>query len=136
MKNRKINSINVIFAGDGEVSVEEIEKIPQIKEYMFHESIESITDAVKNNKNVATLFEINKSGIFLELNKDQWSSALNEARIHYEKKEEFERCLLITNLLSNSTQPKNEGNRQNKRGSRQNSKLKNESKKKETNQKS
>ena len=103
MKNRQVKSINVAFIGE-DITAEDIEKIPLIKEYMYSELVASIKDAIKTKKDSSELFELNNSGNIVTLNRKFWNDSLEKAKSFYEKQENFEQCGLIRDLIKQSNE--------------------------------
>lgn len=59
----------------------------------------AINKAIKERKTYATVFEINSFGIFVEIHKKDWISALNSCIALHAKEEEYEACGEITKTL-------------------------------------
>jgi len=53
---------------------------------------EGIEEALKNKKNVATLFQINNSEYYSEVGREYWESGLESAIKYYSDKEKYEEC--------------------------------------------
>jgi len=106
---RRLKSINVFF-NPVATSVAEIENIPNLKELVYRELFEAVSEAKKENKEITSLFELNNSGYILELEKDKWVFALEKAISHYEKGEEYEKCAKYKTLIDQIYEQRNKPN--------------------------
>lgn len=59
----------------------------------------AINAAIKEKKTYATVFEINTFGVFVEIHKKDWISALNSCIEMHAKKEEYEVCVEINKTV-------------------------------------
>ena len=59
----------------------------------------AINKAIKERKSYATVFEINSFGVFVEIHKKDWISALNSCIALHAKDEEYEACVDINKTL-------------------------------------
>jgi sugar/nucleoside kinase (ribokinase family) len=59
----------------------------------------AINKAIKEKKTYATVFEINSFGVFVEIHKKDWISALNSCVALHIKDEEYELCGELTKTL-------------------------------------
>lgn len=96
--NKQSKSLSIGFVKDN-MSVTEIENIPDFKSIVYSETVNSINDANKNNKKIATLFDINNSGNIHEIEKSNWIPALEKTITYFEKLEKYEKCVEISNLI-------------------------------------
>jgi len=59
----------------------------------------AIDKAIKERKTYATIFEINTFGVFIEIHKKDWISALSSCMQLHTEKEEYEACIEISKTL-------------------------------------
>tara|TARA_R110000868_G_scaffold409475_1_gene695015 strand:+ start:1912 stop:2298 length:387 start_codon:yes stop_codon:yes gene_type:complete len=59
----------------------------------------AIEEAFKAKKTFATLFEINTTGMFLDIPKNYWIPALEQCIAYNLEEEKFEDCISIKNLI-------------------------------------
>ena len=122
---RRLKTVNVAVNNN---SVKELENTPNLKNIIFTELYEAIKDTADNpTKKTATLFEINDSGTILDIAESDWVTALEEAIVFFEQKEEYEKCNLYKTLINQLYERRS---KQNNTSSKQNVKGKNSSKKK------
>lgn len=95
---RQLKSIN--FTDTDKISAKDIPNIPNFKNLVISESYEAIKSAHDSLQEIAVLFEINNSGYIIEMKRDHWVKALEKAVKFYEKSEEFEKCILVNNLIN------------------------------------
>jgi hypothetical protein len=76
-----------------------IQENPQIQEVLFNSIIVGIKDALKTNKTEATIVELNSSGNYISLEKDNWKASLEKAQTHFSELEEYEKCAEIQKLI-------------------------------------
>lgn len=103
---RKLKSINIFF-DPTQTSVTEIENIPNFKDLVYGELYEAIKNA---KEDTVPLFEINNSGNIIELNRENWTSALEAAICYFETKEEYEKCANYKNLVNQIYEQRNRSN--------------------------
>ena len=63
------------------------------------EAPSAIEEAFKAKKTFATLFEINTTGMFLDIPKNYWIPALEQCIAYNLEEEKFEDCVSIKNLI-------------------------------------
>jgi hypothetical protein len=59
----------------------------------------AIKKAIQERKTYATVFEINSFGVFVEIHKKDWVSALNSCIALHAKDEEYEACGELTKTI-------------------------------------
>ena len=59
----------------------------------------AIEEAFKAKKTFATLFEINTTGMYLDIPKNYWIPALEQCIAYNLEEEKFEECISIKNLI-------------------------------------
>lgn len=97
-RGRQLKSMNITFVGE-ETTVKDIESTPQMRQIIFDELIPSVKEAIERNQDHSALFEINNSGFAIEIMREDWIASLKEAIIHFENKQEFEKCITIRDLI-------------------------------------
>jgi len=81
------------------IQVSDILNSDSILELIKKETPLAIEEAFKAKKTFATLFEINGLGLFLDIPKNYWISALEQCIAFNLEKEKFEDCIPIKNLI-------------------------------------
>lgn len=66
----------------------------------------AINKAIKEKKLYAVVFEINTSGVYVEIHKKDWISAINSCIDLYTKEEEYEKCGELAKTLQLLTKTK------------------------------
>ena len=89
-----------------ENTIDFIMKSDEIKDYIYENTYKGIEDAFKNNKKTAPLFKLNTSDSYIELSDSEWIKAINSCISYYERKEKFEICANLTNLITNINKSK------------------------------
>jgi hypothetical protein len=69
------------------------------------ETFIAIEEAFKNKKTFATLFEIGGTGMYLDIPKQHWISALHQCINFKLEDEKFEECIPIRNLIEEVRKP-------------------------------
>jgi hypothetical protein len=59
----------------------------------------AIEEAFRNKKTFATIFEINGIGLYVDIPKAYWTSALEQCISYNLEEEKFEECVKIKNLI-------------------------------------
>lgn len=65
----------------------------------------AIEEAFRNNKTFATLFEVNGTGVYLDIPKQYWIAALETCIRFMIEKEDFEKCIPLRNLIEEIQKP-------------------------------
>jgi len=81
------------------ISLGEIMEYEAILDLVRRETPVGIERAIKQNKQDATLVEINNSGYYIEIPYKFWRNALNAVLEHYTDLEDYEKCIEIQNTL-------------------------------------
>ena len=97
MPKRKIP--NIYIAVQEGIDFSMIQDNIQIKEILFESIIEGIKCAVETNKSEATIIELNSSGNYISLDKNNWKAPLEKAQTYYTGLEEYEKCADIQKLI-------------------------------------
>ena len=69
------------------------------------ETFLAIEEAFQNKKTFATLFEINGTGLYLDIPKQSWLPALEQCINFMLEEERFEECIPIKNLIEKIRKP-------------------------------
>lgn len=90
-------AINLEFENYGQV----ITFIQNEKDLLFTEALNEIKKSIENNKKVANIANlmVNDSVIAINVEKDDWSSHLNVSIGYFERIEDYETCIEISNIL-------------------------------------
>jgi hypothetical protein len=76
-----------------------VQENEQIQSILFNSIISGIEDAIKTNKEEATIIELNSSGNYISLDKDNWKPSLEKAQVYFTSLEEYEKCADIQKLI-------------------------------------
>lgn len=79
------------------------------------ETIPAIQAAFKNRKTFATLFEVNRTGYYIDIPKQYWITALEECINFLLEDEKFEECVEIKKLIDDIRKPVRVVNKKNKK---------------------
>lgn len=67
---------------------------------VYEQACIAIQDAMKSRKKTATLFEVNQSSDFIEIERKDWCNALQQCIEYYSRKEDFEQCIKLQEVKS------------------------------------
>ena len=95
---RKIPILKIKAEPGADYSV--IAKFPEIKQIVLEETIIAIKDGIEKHKTSISLFEIADSNYYIELNKDKWKSTLEHLINYYVKREEYNKCIEVRDLIN------------------------------------
>jgi prophage antirepressor-like protein len=95
---RKIPSLNINL--EPGASVEMLTSIPQFNKAVLSEVLPSIKHGIESKKDVATLFELNNSNVFLDIPKTHWKKSLQNVLKFYEDQEDYNKCIECRDLIS------------------------------------
>jgi hypothetical protein len=99
MAAKKEPPIRAIFDGVDQLATEDILKSSHFKT-MLKDKVPSIVEAAhKSNSVFATLFEINDSGCYIEIHRNDWINALEACVAMYVEEEDYNTCGKITALI-------------------------------------
>jgi len=99
MAAKKEVPIRAIFDGVHELAAEDVAKSESFIKLLREKTPTIIEEAHKANSTFATLFEINDSGCFIEIHRNDWVNALEACIPMYSEKEDYEMCGKITKLI-------------------------------------
>jgi hypothetical protein len=100
MAAKKEIPIRAIFDGVHDLKSEDVAKSEIFLQLLKDKTPKIIEEANKTNNSFATLFEINDSGCFIEIHRNDWVKALEACISMYAEKEDYETCSKITELIS------------------------------------
>jgi len=106
-KKRDIRKVpNLDLRAIRNLTTEDSEDIELVIDYIYTETPKAIEEAVKAKKQVATLFELNGSNVYLDISKSDWSTVLDKCIAHHSAKERYELCTQLQTLSTKLTTPK------------------------------
>jgi len=85
--------------GKGEIDLDLLCSNKVFLDVVYKETIDGITEAITNKTKSATLFELNKSENFVEIEKPQWKQALESCIDFYLQTEDYETCSKIKGII-------------------------------------
>ena len=97
--NRQIPSMVVTIKGEGQADIEALCNNEVFVKAVFTETIAGIRDAITTKSKTATLFQLEKSDYYLELEKSQWKQALQTCIDRLIETEQYEECSKIKVLM-------------------------------------
>jgi len=100
MNTKKRNIPRVFFQSLVNIDSSFIQKDKKLSNLLLREVPVAIEQALKTNKESATLFEINTTGLYVNVPKTSWVSALETCVAEKVKKEEFEECIKLSDLIN------------------------------------
>jgi hypothetical protein len=103
---RKVPILN-IYPIDG-VPPEAISESLQLMSFIYTETPKAVQEAIRTNKQVATLFEINNQDVYLEIKKEDWEKAIDKCIAFYSEKEKYEICTNLQNIKASINKSKKE----------------------------
>lgn len=71
----------------------------EIKEAIIEETISAIKDGITKNKKSTSLFEIADSNCYVELERSEWKSTLENVIQYYIVKEDYDKCVKCRDLI-------------------------------------
>jgi len=82
---------------------------PELIGKVYEQLVINIQRGIKGKRKEVKICELNSSGYFVSLEKENWVMCLKKVKIYYLKQENFEVCVVINNLLSKlrNERPKN-----------------------------
>jgi len=94
---RIIPNICVHFVEGSDLSV--LQENEHVKDIVLGSVVIGIIEAVKLRKKDATIVELNSSGNYISIPKENWKQSLEKAQQYYIKLEEYEICADIQKLI-------------------------------------
>lgn len=77
---------------------EHVKEHPQIRKAVIEESLFAIKHAVKTNKKSVSLFQLDNTGMVVELDKKDFKVCLNSIMNYYLELEDYNKCIEIRDL--------------------------------------
>ena len=71
----------------------------QIQEILFNSVVEGIKVAAKTNKREATIIELNSSGNYISITRENWKLSLEKAQTYFANLEQYEVCMDIQKII-------------------------------------
>lgn len=96
---RTIPVMMIHIDGDAKADVDTLCSNEVFSTAVFRETLAGIKDALKNKKQTAILFEVDKSDYFVEISKSDWEPALQSCIDELVLIEKFEDCIEIQTLI-------------------------------------
>jgi hypothetical protein len=94
---RIIPNICVHFVEGADLSV--LQENEHVQDIVLGSVVLGIKEAVKLRKKEATIVELNSSGNYVSISKENWKQSLETAQQYYVKLEEYEICADIQKLI-------------------------------------
>ena len=82
-----------------EVDYSKLVENTEIKETIIEETITAIKDGISKNKKSTSIFEIADSNYYIELERTEWKSTLENVIQYYVSKEDYDTCVKCRNLI-------------------------------------
>jgi len=98
MTKRQIPNLQFNINGDGEPDYSVIGKNEIVQDIVYSQTVWGIREAIKRKSKHAKIVEINSTGNYLTVDKQDFESALNKSILYYEKFEDYETCAEIIKL--------------------------------------
>lgn len=98
MITRQPFTLNISFVGK-DLDYDLLLKSRNFVGLVYSETVEAITDAAINKNKTAVLFKMAHSEYQVEINKNEWKTALEQCIEYYKKDERYEQCSEIVNLI-------------------------------------
>lgn len=100
-KTYKMRRKTPIFRLNASVGVDysKLVENTEIKEAIIEETISAIKDGITKNKKSTSLFEIADSNCYVELERSEWKSTLENVIQYYIVKEDYDKCVKCRDLI-------------------------------------
>ncbi len=98
MSKRIIPNLQFNINGDGEPDYSVIGANEVVQDIVYSQTVYGIREAIKRKLKHAKIVEINSTGQYLTVDKQDFESALNKSISYYEKFEDYETCAEIVKL--------------------------------------
>ena len=106
VSSRKVPILN-IYPIEGATS-ESISESSQLMTFLYTETPKAIQEAIRTRKQVATLFQISNQDAFVEIQKEDWCSALDKCIAYQSEKEQYELCTELQDIKAKISKSKKE----------------------------
>jgi hypothetical protein len=102
MKRRQVpNLYFTINSSEPEFNFDIIQHDEKIQFLILSNVVFGIEEAIKLKKEEATIVELNSSGNYVSLHKENWKTSLESAERWFLKFEDYESCAKIKNIIDN-----------------------------------
>lgn len=98
MAKRIIPNLQFNINGDGEPDYSVISQNEVVRDIVYSQTVWGIRDAIKRKAKHAKIVEINSTGQYLTIEKQDFKSALENSIQYYEVLEDYEACAEIVKL--------------------------------------
>jgi len=98
MSKRIIPNLQFNINGEGEPDYSVIAENETIRDIVYSQTVWGIRDAIKRKAKHAKIVEINSTGQYLTVEKQDFKSALDKSISYYEVFEDYELCAEIVKL--------------------------------------
>jgi hypothetical protein len=98
MSKRIIPNLQFNINGDGIPDYSAIGANEIVQDIVYSQTVWGIREAIKRKAKHAKIVEINSTGHYLTVDKQDFESALNKSISYYEKFEDYETCAEIVKL--------------------------------------
>jgi len=98
MSKRIIPNLQFNINGDGEPDYSVISQNEVVRDIVYSQTVWGIRDAIKRKAKHAKIVEINSTGQYLTIEKQDFKSALENSIQYYEVLEDYEACAEIVKL--------------------------------------
>jgi hypothetical protein len=90
---------NLYIAVQEGVNFEAIQENTQIKTLIYSNIVTGIVDAKKYNRTEATIVELNSTGNYITIGKEDWKQSLMNVQEYFIQSENYEACSEIQKLI-------------------------------------
>jgi len=98
MKKRRIPTLKLSTSSD--VDYSEIINIPGVKDTVMEELVLAIKEGMSKKKKSISLFALADTDYYINIEKEQWSTSLNNALNYYVGIEDYDKCVECRNILN------------------------------------
>lgn len=98
MAKRIIPNLQFNIAPGGEPDFSAIAKNDIVRDLVYANTFVGIREAVKKRAKNAKVIEINSSGQYITIEKEDFRTALDNTLLYYEQREDYETCAEIVEL--------------------------------------
>lgn len=98
MAKRIIPNLQFNIAPGGEPDFSAIAKNDIVRDLVYANTFVGIREAVKKRAKNAKVIEINSSGQYITIEKEDFKTALDNTLLYYEQREDYETCAEIIEL--------------------------------------
>jgi hypothetical protein len=84
---------------NNEIDLNELCTSDVFSDFILSETLEAIEEAIETNKTEAHIINISNYRFKITIKKDQFKSAINNVLKKYEKEENYDKCIYLTQLI-------------------------------------